>query len=388
MALGSMSEVVVKPVRSWLDRRRFLRLPWSLYAGDPLWVPPLLLNQKELLGYHRHPLAEQAEIQTFLAWRDGQVVGRVAAILNKAYLLHYGDRRGFFGFFESIDDPRVATALFDAVKQWFAARDIRALRGPTNPTMNYECGLLVDGFTSPPTFMMSYNPPFYAGLLENCGFRKARDLHAYVGYKPQLPQIEERLGPIADMAAERCEALVRPTNRKQFRRDVETFLEMYNQAMVQTWSFVPMSPGEVKAMGSGLKHLIVPELALFAEDKQGQPVGAILGLLDYNPRIKKINGRLFPFGFITLLSKPRGIKRMRVLSINVLPEYQRWGLGLVLMRGLVPKAMELGIEEAEFSWILEDNHLAQMGLRKGGAQVYKTYRIYDYDPPDPAAVTA
>ncbi len=383
-----MSEVVVKPVRTWGDQRRFIHLPWQLYRDNPNWVPPLVGNLKQLLGYKRHPFHQVAQVQTFLAWRDGEVVGRIAAILNESYLRQYGERRGFFGFFESINDPLVATALFDAVKQWFAARDVRSLRGPTNPSMNYECGLLVDGFDSPPTFMMTYNPPWYGELIEQCGFRKGRDLHAYIGREEQLPQIEERLGPIADMAAERCDVTIRHMNPKRFQADVEKFMEMYNQAMVQTWSFVPFAPPEITALAKDLKHLLVPELAVVAENAQGETVGAILGLLDYNPRIKQINGRLFPFGFITLLRNPRGIRRMRVLSINVLPEYQRWGLGLVLMRGLVPKARELGIREAEFSWILEDNHLAQMGLRKGGATIYKTYRIYDYDPPDPAAVEA
>ncbi len=375
-----MSEVIVRPVRSWLDRRRFVNLAWSLYRHDPHWVPPLRMNIKQMLGYSRHPFQEVSETQTFLAFRDGQVVGRVAAILYTPYLKQYNERRGFFGFFESIDDQPVATALFDAVKQWFAARDVKALRGPANPSLNYECGLLVDGFDSPPTFMMTYNPPYYARLIENCGFRTGRNLYAYIGYIDQLPEIEARLGPIADQVAEHTRAIVRPMNPARFKEDVAVFLEQYNLAMMQTWSFVPYSQAEMQTMANDLKHFIVPEMTLIAE-VDGKPVGAILGLMDFNPRIKAINGRLFPFGFLKLLRSPKGLTKMRVLSINVVPDYQRWGVGLLLMRALVPKALEFGVREAEFSWILEDNMLARKGLEKGGAKIYKTYRIYDYDPP-------
>lgn len=374
-----MADVVVKPVSSWWDRKRFVDLPWSLYRNDPLWIPPLRGNQRELLGYKYHPFHDTSEMQTFLAWRNGQPVGRIAAIINREHNRLANEQRGFFGFFESINDQAVANALFNAARAWHAEHGITTLRGPVNPSMNYECGLLIDGFDSSPTFMMTYNPAYYVELFEGYGLRKVHDILAYIGRDEQLPAVQERLGPLTDQAQARCNAVVRPIDPKRFMADVEKFVDLYNRSLVVNWGFVPLPPREMRKLASSLKHLIIPELSVFA-DVDGQCVGAIVGLPDYNPRIKEINGRLFPFGFLRLLSKKRDITRIRVVSINVVPEFQRWGLGLVLMRALVPKAMELGITEAEFSWISEDNDMARMGLEKGGAKVYKTYRLYDFDP--------
>ena len=374
-----MSEVVVKPVGSWFDRQKFINYAWSLYAGDPNWMPPLRINQRELLGYSRHPFHDCAEVQTFLARRNGEVCGRIAAIVNHEHNRVFQEQRGFFGFFESVNDQQVANALFDAARDWLLSRGMKQIRGPSNPSMNYECGLLIEGFDSPPTFMMTYNPPYYADLIENYGFRKTHDLLAFIGYREQLPKVESQLGSLAMQAQERCNAVIRPLNTRRFMQDVELFLDLYNRSLVAMWGFVPLPSAELKMLAKSLKHLLVPELTLIAE-VDGQGVGAVIGLPDYNPRIRDINGRLFPFGFIHLLKNRKGMKRIRVLSINVVPEYQRWGLGLVLMRSLVPKALEIGIEEAEFSWVSEDNTMAVLGLEKGGAQRYKTYRMYDYDP--------
>ena len=373
-----MSEVIVKPVNSWFDRRKFIDLAWTLYRSDPNWMPPLRINQRELLGFTRHPFYDNAEVQTFLAWRDGEVCGRIAAIVNREHNRIFQEERGFFGFFESVDDQLVADALFDAARDWLRHRGITQIRGPANPSMNYECGLLIEGFDSPPTFMMTYNPPYYAELVENYGFRKTHDLLAFIGYRAQLPKVESQLGSLAQQAQERCHAVVRPLNPRRFKQDVELFLDLYNRSLIAMWGFVPLPAAELRMLAKSMKHLLVPELSLIAE-VDGQGVGAIIGLPDYNPRIRDINGRLFPFGFIHLLKNRKGMKRIRVLSINVVPEYQRWGLGLVLMRSLVPKALEIGIEEAEFSWVSEDNSMAVLGLEKGGAQRYKTYRMYDYD---------
>ncbi len=370
------TEIVVSPVITRKQRRQFVELPWNLYRNDPNWVPPLRSNQAELLGFKQHPFHEVAEVQTFIAQRDGVTMGRIAAILNHAHNQHYNSQIGFFGFFESVDDQQVADALFDAARAWFAERNITQLRGPANPSVNYECGLLVDGFDSPPTFMMTYNPPFYPKLIEQAGFEKVHDLLAFIGYIDQLPAVQAKLKPLADMAQERAEATIRPLNSKRFKEDLEVFLNLYNRSLGHMWGFVPMTAGEVRALGKALKYLLIPELTLIAE-VHGEGVGVVIGLPDYNPRIKQIDGRLFPFGFWHLLHNKQGLNRIRVLSINVVPEYQRWGLGLSLMRDLVPKILELGIKEAEFSWVSEANTMACSGLRKGGAKHYKTYRMYD-----------
>ena len=375
----SMSSLAVKAVSTRCERQDFLRFPWSHYRHDPHWIPPLRRNQEELVGYRPHPFYEHNEVQTFVAYRSGQACGRIAAILNRGHIERQRDDRGFFGFFECVDDQETASALFDAVRQWFAQRGISRLRGPANPSLNYELGLLTEGFDSAPFFMMTYNPPYYARLVETYGLRKAQDLYAYWGHVDMLPAVIAKLEPVARQIIDHYQVRLRPVHKRRFREDVEAFLSIYNRSLGSTWGFVPMSPSEVRHMAAGLRHLIVPELALGAEI-DGQLVGAVFGLPDYNPRIKAIDGRLFPFGFLRLLWNKRAMKRIRVISANVVPEYQRHGLGLVMMHGLVPKAIEWGIQEAEFSWVLESNWLSRGSLEKGGAKRTKTYRMYDFDP--------
>jgi len=374
------SQIVVKPVATRRERKTFLELPWKLYRGDPNWIPPLRQNQKELAGYARHPFYHDAEIQTFLAYRDGEPCGRIAAILNHAHNRQHRERRGFFGFFESIDDQRVASGLFDAVRSWFLGRDIVDLRGPANPSLNYECGLLVEGFQFPPTFMMTYNPPFYPQLLESYGFTKAQDLYAFWSPTAKIYELDEKLIFISQHAAERFHVETRALDKSRFKQEIEMFLDIYNKSLGATWGFVPLSQGEIKHMSASLKHLIIPELTVVGMI-DGQPVGAVFAIPDYNPRIKEIDGRLFPFGFLKLLNKRRPFRRFRVISANVLPEYQRWGIGLVLMGATIPKIVESGLKEVEFSWVLESNALSRRTLEKGGTIREKTYRIYDFSPP-------
>jgi GNAT superfamily N-acetyltransferase len=373
-----ISRVIVTPVTSRGEQKQFVNLPWKLYEGDPNWVPPLLMDHRAQLGFRRHPFYDDAEIQTFLAVRNGQVCGRIAAIVNHAHNRRANDKRGFFGYFEAIDDQEVADGLFDAARAWLLERGMTGMRGPTNPSLNYEVGLLIQGFHSPPTFMMTYNKPYYARQFEAWGLKKIEDLFAFWGHIDMVSKLDKKLWFIGNEAKQRFNVTVRPMRTKNFRAEVEMFLRVYNASLIGTWGFVPLSAGEIKVLGSGLKHLIQPELALVAE-VNGEPIGACLGLLDFNPRIKKINGRLFPFGFLHLLRNPREIKKMRVISINVVPEYQRWGLGVVLLGGLIEPMQKWGIQEVEFSWVLESNTLSRGSLEKGGAKLDKTYRLYDYD---------
>ncbi|MGD9125949.1 MAG: GNAT family N-acetyltransferase, partial [Planctomycetia bacterium] len=347
-----MSGVRVVPVVSRKQKKQFLQLPWVIYQRDPLWVPPLRSMQREMVGIAPHPFYETNEIQLFIAYRGSEVVGRIAAILNHGHNQRYNEKRGFFGFFESIDDQEVASGLFDAVAAWFAERDIHQLRGPTNPSLNHEVGLLIDGFDKSPTFMMTYNPSYYVKLVEGYGFEKSQDLLSFYGHIDMLPKIHERYGPVSEQIVDHFGLKIRSLDQKRFMDDVTAFLNLYNESLVNTWGFVPMSDGEVRHMARGLRRLLVPELALVAE-LDGRVIGVLLGLPDYNPRIREINGRLFPFGFLHLLRNKRAIKKVRMISTNVLPEYQRMGVGLALMSALVPDALKYGLQEAEFSWVLE-----------------------------------
>ena len=374
-----MSKVSIVVVQNRQHKKQFLAFPWEIYQGDQYWIPPLRQNQKELVGYAKHPFYDDAEGQTFIAIKDGQVCGRLLALINRGYNRQYDAKMGFFGFFESINDQFVADGLLSAGREWLKDRGMTRVQGPCNPSLNYECGLLVEGFEDSPKFMMTYNPPYYQELIEKAGFEKTQDMFAFWGHVEMLKSLDKKLEFVYHEAIKRFDIKLRRVSHKQdFEKDVRMFLDIYNKSLVGTWGFVPMSPGEVDHTAKSLKRLIVPEITSVAE-VDGKPVGAMFALLDYNPRIKEIDGRLFPFGFVKLLSRRRAIKTVRLLSTNVLPEYQKWGVGVVLLARLVPEIYEWGVEDAEFSWVLESNHLSRKSLERGGAKRTKTYRIYERD---------
>lgn len=371
-----MSELKVFEPKSRSEKKRFLNCIWDFYKDDPNWIPPLRMDQKEMVGYSRNHFYDENRIKTFLAEKDGKTLGRIAAIWNKGHLDRYHDDVGFFGFYDSVNDQEVANALFNAAGAWLREMGVKIIRGPMNPSMNNTLGLLIDGFDTPPFFMMTYNPPWYEQLFENYGFKKSQDLYSFWGEIDMLPKVRQRYLKTCEMIQERMNAVVRPLDTKHFQRDVELFLDVYNRSMTNTWGFVPFSAGELKQMAASLKWLMVPELAIGVE-LEGKLVGATFCLPDYNTRIKEINGSLFPFGFLHLLRHKERIKKIRVISTNVLPEYQMTGLGLVLLNALVPKVQEWGITEAEFSWVLESNQYSRGSLAKAGAICNKTYRVYD-----------
>lgn len=371
-----MSSIDVRPVSSKSEQKQFLNFPWQLYRNDANWIPPLRMAQKELVGFKKHPFHLNADSQTFLATRGETVVGRIMAIIDHGHNQTYKEKRGMFGFFESENDNEVATNLFDTASEWLKEKGMEFIRGPVNPSMNNECGLLYEGFDSPPTFMMTYNPQYYLDLIEAHGFEKAHDLYAFYGHIDMLKDFDPKIFELANMAAERMNVKVRAINRKQFFNDVRTFVEIYNKSLPGQWGFVPLSTEEVDHMAAGLKHLIVPEMTSIAE-VNGEAVGAVFGLLDYNPLIKKIDGRLFPFGFLRLLTGKKKIKRVRIIAANVLPQYQKWGLGIMLLQRILPEAINWGIKDAEFSWVLESNQLSRGSLERAGAKKVKTYRIFD-----------
>ena len=371
-----MSRVEVRPVGSKRDQTHFVNWPWQHYARDPNWVPPLIGNLKEMVGFRPHPFYQQADAQAFLAYRDGSVAGRIVALVNHAHNERYGEKRGFWGFFESVDDSNVSRALFEAAREWCAGQGMESMRGPCNPSLNHECGLLVDGFDSRPVFMMTYNPPYYERLVEEAGYEKSQDLYAYWGHVDMLGKLDKKMAFIVAESERRFNVNLRRLDRSRFAQDVRSFLEIYNQSLIATWGFVPLSDAELDHVAGSLKHLIVPEMTSIAE-VDGQPIGAMFGLLDYSGRLQKANGRLFPFGFFHLLRNRRAITRIRLISTNVIPEYQKWGIGLVLLARLIPDILSWGVKDAEFSWVLESNHLSRSTLERAGTKRYKTYRIYD-----------
>src|SRR6056297_771365 len=370
------SSLRCEPVTTRGDRKAFLNLEQELYRDDPCWVPPLWHERKKLVGFRHHPFYDHAQSHALLAHRGGRAVGRIVAIINHAHNRRYNEKLGFFGFFECIDDAEVSSALFEAASGWLRDQGMTAIRGPMNPSLNYEGGLLVSGFDTPPTFLIPYNHRYYAALIEADGFQKCQDLFSYEAHIDILEDLDPKLLFVINEATRRFNVNCRPISRKRFTQDVRSFLEIYNLSLQQTWGYVPMSEAEIDEQSAGLKYLIVPELTSIAEI-DGRPVGAGFGLLDYNQIIKEIHGRLLPFGWLKLLRSKQKIDRLRLISTNVLPEYQKWGLGLVTLARVLPDAIDFGIQTGEFSWVLESNSLSRGTIERGGAKKTKTQRIYD-----------
>ena len=371
-----MPELVIKPVETRREKKQFIKLPWKIYQGDDMWIPPLIMDLKERAGFVKHPFHDVNDTQTFIALRDGEPVGRIQAVVNHEHIRRHKEDLGFFGLFESINDREVSTGLFDTARNWLAERDIHWIRGPVSPSLNYEAGLLVDGWHSPPCFMMTYNRPYYEDLVEDYGFEKVEDLVAFYAPTDIVDRLDPKVYKVIDIAKKKFNLKLRKLDKTRFDEEVRTFLDIYNKSLPGTWGFNPFSDAELKHMAKGLKHLLVPELTCFAE-VEGKVIGACVALLDYNDIIKEIDGKLFPLGFIKLLTKRRRIKKMRLLSANVLPEYQMWGLGVVLLSGLEKDYQEWGMKHIELSWVLESNHLSYASIKRGGGIVDKTYRIYD-----------
>ncbi len=368
----------VFPVTTRADRKAFCNFTATHYASDPNWVPMLKGFEKELLNFTHHPFYDNAEIQTFLAERDGQIVGRIAAIVDHLHNQTYSEKRGMFGFFESIDDEEVAKSLFEAAFAWLRGKGMDCVRGPNSPSLNQQfAGCLINAFDKPPTFMMPYNKPYYAKLIESQGFEKAQDLFAYYAEVGMLANLNPKLKLAVDEANRRFPNMViRRGNTKNLKRDLDAFVHLYNEGLRGIWGFVPMSDSEAASVAASLKLLIVPEMTTVVE-LDGKIVAVCFGMLDFNPIIKKINGRLFPFGVFHLLFGRKKIKKVRIIGTYVSPEFQRWGLGVVLLSRMLPDILNWGVTEAEFSYVMESNRLSRGTLERGGAILDRIYRMYD-----------
>ena len=369
----------VRAARTRQDLKRFIDLPYRLHARDPVWVPPLRRDVESLLSRSKNPFFEHAEAEYFLAERDGQVVGRIAAISNRLHNETHGDQVGFFGFFESIHDQAVASALLDAASGWCRERNHDVLRGPASFSVNDECGLLVDGFQSPPTLMMPHNPPYYIELLERAGFTKAKDLLVYQGgSEERYVPVPERLARGTELIRQRQGITLRPLDVKNFQREVERIKELYNAAWEKNWGFVPMTEHEIDHLAEQFKPVVIPEMVPMAE-KDGKLIGFGIALPDLNVVFRRHrSGRLFPMIVDLLWSlKMKRIRRARIMLLGVLPEYRGKGVDAMLYHWIWTKSGDRKIYWGEAGWILEDNPAMNAGLEKMTFRVYKTYRLYD-----------
>lgn len=356
--------------------KEFVELPYTLYRDEPNWVPPLRIAVKELLDREKHPYYANAEAEFFLARQGGRTVGRVAAILDKAHNRFHEENAGFFGFYESVNDAAVAEALLTRARGWVFDRGAQVIRGPVNPSTNYECGMLVDGFDSTPMVMMTYNPRYYPVLMDQVGLRKAKDLYAYISNANTIDI--DKIYRVADKALNGAGVTVRPIDMKKFDAEVERIWDVYNAAWARNWGFIPMSRDEFIQMGKEMKQILKPDLVLIGEVGD-RAVGFALALPDINQALKPAGGRLFPTGLFKILYYQRLIKNVRVLALGVVEEYRSSGVAAGFYATLVRNARKLGYGDSEMSWILEDNVLMNRSLEVMGAKRYKTYRIYEWN---------
>lgn len=359
-------------------QKEFVELPYRLYRNDPHWVPPLRMAVNELLDRKKHPFYANAEAEFFLARKNGRVVGRIAAVIDRNHNRCHGENAGFFGFFECEDDAEVSGALLTQARQWVSERGAQFLRGPVNPSTNYECGVLVEGFDSDPMIMMTYNPPYYAGLMEKAGLRKAKDLLAYISHAQRVDLV--KIDRVANRVAKRAKSTgvkVRAINMDDFAGEVERVWKVYGSAWSRNWGFVPMTREEFFLMGKEMKQILKSDLVLIGEVGD-QVVGFALALPDINQALKPARGSLFPTGLVKILYHQRLVKSVRVLALGVVEEHRASGLAALFYATLVRNARQLGYGDCEMSWILEDNVLMNRSLEVMGARRYKTYRIYEW----------
>jgi GNAT superfamily N-acetyltransferase len=375
--MSSQPPQIVELSRRSPDVRRFLKVAYPIYEGDPHWVAPLLMDVEKVFT-DANPLFGHAEMKLWVAVRDGRDVGRIAGVIDQHHLQYHHDGAAFWGFFETVDDPAVSEQLFNTVRAWARAKNCQQLLGPMNPTTNDECGLLVDGFNSPPVFMMTYNPRYYEDLIEGAGFQKARDLLAFYIDLAKCPM--DRLGRVAEKVRSRNPGLVfRPVHRRALRNDLEKVKDIYNSAWAENWGFIPMTDPEVDFLASRLKPLFCEGLVWLTEDA-GAPVGFLLAIPDYNVAMQPLRGHLISPGLVRALPYFLGWKVppiARVITLGVKTEHRGRGLESVMLYEGLQVGYRLGLQGAEASWILEENVPMRRMLEVFGARVYKTYRLYE-----------
>jgi hypothetical protein len=362
----------VREAASASDRRRFIAYPYTRNRSDPHWIPPLRMSERERLTPPKNPFFAHADLALFLARRNGNVVGRIAAIDDRLHNETHGDNVAMFGFFEA-EDAASAHALLDTVEQWSAEHGRRAVRGPLNPSLNESAGLLVDGFDTDPMLLMPHNPPEYAGFIEAAGYSKVKDLYAWIydldrGVEPAMAKIAARL-------RDRHGITVRPLRLSEFDREVERLWVIYSGAWERNWGFVAPTPEEFRRIAAELRPIFDPRCAVCAE-VDGKPVACAIAVPDINQALKGTGGRLFPLGLVRLLGRRWIIDQIRLLLLGILPEYRPYGIYPLLIAQLHRQVFP-AYRRIEFSWVLEDNRDINRPLELAGARRYKTYRIYE-----------
>jgi hypothetical protein len=365
-----------------VDGRRgvseFIDVPWHVH--DPKrtpWIPPLRVVVRDALNRRGNPFYEQAERALFVARRGGRPVGRVAAIQNAWHNRHHGDRVGFFGFFECADDADACAGLFSAAEEWLAGQGLTSARGPISPSMNHECGLLVDGFEHPPAIMTPWSPPYYDDLVRGAGYAKAQDLLGYWIPARDASTVPERLERLAERTRRKTRVTFRTLDVGILQREARKVLELYNDAWAGNWGFVPPSWKEFWHIAKDLKGVVAAEFSFVAE-VDDEVIGFMLIAYDINRILSEIpSGRLWPWNVVRLLRGVPKLKSGRVMLLGLKAEYRNRGLFPLFVFEALRRGVAIEADGAEASWILDDNEALVAPLDAMGLEAYKRWRIYE-----------
>jgi GNAT superfamily N-acetyltransferase len=369
---------MIEEVLTKKQLREFIDFPHELYQGDPNYVPELYVGQKELLWKaDNHPFFDHSEMRLYLARRAGKTVGRIAAILNNNHIEYVRQPEGFFGFFDCENVQETANELLNQASKWLRSQQLTRICGPINQSTNNTCGLLVEGYDTPPVVMMPYNAPYYQELLEKWGLAKKVDLMAYEVYKGNT---DSKALNLMDRLLSRLESkgiVVRSINTRDFDNEVRKIRTVYNKAWDKNLGFVPMTENEFKVTAKELKMILDPRFGLVAE-KDGEIIGFAIGIPDINQiQIDMPKGRLLPTGIFKLLFRKSKITTLRVMMLGVVEEYRKLGIEACLYGKIIRNAEGTPIIKAECSWMLEHNYLMNHAIEQINGKAYKRYRIFE-----------
>lgn len=363
--------MTVIEAKSQREIEEFIGFPFSLYRDDPFYSPELIRDQREHLS-DKNPFFRHSKVKYFLIKAGGETLGRVASIVNLLHNEYHMEKTGFFGFYESVDSREAASGLLGAVSEDLRYAGMERMRGPMNFSTNEQCGFLVEGFDTPPMLLTPYNPAYYSVLMSDCGLEKVKDLLAYIRTLPE--ELPDKVMRVAEIA-ERRGIRVREVQKKRFIEELMVFKEIYNRAWAENWGFVPMTDEELKYMGRRLKPVVVTRLTLIAE-KDGEPVG-FLGLLpDFNLVLRSMKGRLTPSSILRAFLNYKKMRDLRLLLLGVTPFYRRRGVDALMFREAF-KYIKGRYDRVEFSWILEYNEPTKRLVEMIEGTEYKRYRIYE-----------
>lgn len=366
--------VQLKKIETAQDKDRFIHFPWIVYENNPLWVPPLVGERGRFLDPDINPFFEHAEADLYLALSDNnEPLGRIAVIDDQLYNEFHSESAGFFGMFESVEDQEVANLLLDKALDWSRSKGFKKLMGPMNLSTNHECGLLVEGFDTPPIVGIPYNPPYYTQLFNEWGLIKAKDL---VSYRIEVKGIPKYLERASERIRKRSRFKFRQLDLDNFEKEIDVIWDIYNSAWSKNWGFVPLTRKEFVFIADELKHIIQPGFCLIAE-VNGEPAGFSLTVPDINQILKTMDGKLFPFGMIKIYLNKSKIDGCRVLTLGVKKNFQHIGIDVLFYYETYKICLKNKIPWCDISWILEDNIPMLTPVSRLGAIPYKRHRIYE-----------